>query len=129
MQPVDSIHELFIGVEALVSQPDLHLGEEMVGSRLAPGLDCKGCSKISQLKSLSETFVRAAMWGPHVVVQENNAFSEHPVPFLFFRSTSEAYSAFHNKSLMLLWSLVPLSLSKISLMVPEYVPHSWQEQR
>jgi hypothetical protein len=31
MQPgVDSIHELFIGVEALVSQPDLNLGEEMV---------------------------------------------------------------------------------------------------
>jgi len=30
MQPVvDSIHELFIGVEALDSQPDLHLGEEM----------------------------------------------------------------------------------------------------
>ena len=31
MQPiVDSIHELFLGVEALGSQPDLHLGEEMV---------------------------------------------------------------------------------------------------
>jgi len=31
MQPVgDSIHELFVGVEALDSQPDLHLGEEMV---------------------------------------------------------------------------------------------------
>jgi hypothetical protein len=31
MQPgVESIHELFIGVEALGSQPDLHLGEEMV---------------------------------------------------------------------------------------------------
>jgi hypothetical protein len=31
MQPVvDSIHELFVGVEALCSQPDLHLGEEMV---------------------------------------------------------------------------------------------------
>jgi len=31
MQPViDSNHELFIGVEALGSQPDLHLGEEMV---------------------------------------------------------------------------------------------------
>jgi hypothetical protein len=30
MQPfVDSIHELFVGVEALGSQPD-HLGEEMV---------------------------------------------------------------------------------------------------
>jgi len=31
MQPVvNSIHELFVGVEALCSQPDLHLGEEMV---------------------------------------------------------------------------------------------------
>jgi len=31
MQPdVDSIHELFVGVEALGSQLDLHLGEEMV---------------------------------------------------------------------------------------------------
>jgi hypothetical protein len=31
MQPVvDSIHELFVGVEALGTQLDLHLGEEMV---------------------------------------------------------------------------------------------------
>ena len=31
MQPVvDSIHELFVGVEAMGSQPDLNLGEEMV---------------------------------------------------------------------------------------------------
>jgi hypothetical protein len=31
MQPiVDSIHELFDGMEALGSQPGLHLGEEMV---------------------------------------------------------------------------------------------------
>jgi len=31
MQPdVDSIHELFTGVEALGSQPDVHLGEETV---------------------------------------------------------------------------------------------------
>jgi len=31
MRPdVDSIHELFVGVEVLSSQPDLHLGEEMV---------------------------------------------------------------------------------------------------
>jgi hypothetical protein len=27
---VDSIHELFVGVEVLGSQSDLHLGEEMV---------------------------------------------------------------------------------------------------
>jgi hypothetical protein len=31
MQPVaDSIHELFVGVEALGTQSDLHLGEEMI---------------------------------------------------------------------------------------------------
>jgi len=31
MQPdVDSIHELFVGVGALGSQPHLHLGEEML---------------------------------------------------------------------------------------------------
>jgi len=31
MQPVvDSIHELFIGVEALGTRPDLKLGEEIV---------------------------------------------------------------------------------------------------
>jgi len=31
MQPVvDSIYELFVSLEALGSQPDLHLGEEMV---------------------------------------------------------------------------------------------------
>jgi len=31
MQPVvDSIHELFVGVEALGSQPDLHFGEDTV---------------------------------------------------------------------------------------------------
>jgi hypothetical protein len=31
MQPVvDSIHELFVGVEALGSQPDLHPNKEMV---------------------------------------------------------------------------------------------------
>ena len=31
MQPsVDSIHELFVGVEALGSQPDLPLGDDMV---------------------------------------------------------------------------------------------------
>jgi len=31
MQPgFDAIHELFIGVETVGSQPDLHLGEEIV---------------------------------------------------------------------------------------------------
>ena len=40
MQPVvDSIHELFVGVEVLGSQPDLHFGGD--GNLLAPGPDCK----------------------------------------------------------------------------------------
>jgi hypothetical protein len=33
MEPVvDSISELFFGVETLVSKPDFHLGEEMVNT-------------------------------------------------------------------------------------------------
>jgi hypothetical protein len=41
MQPVvDYIHELFVGVEVLGSQPNLHLGAEMV-YRLTPGQDSK----------------------------------------------------------------------------------------
>jgi hypothetical protein len=42
--------------------------------------------------------------GPHVVMQED-AFSEHPGHL--FGSTSEAFLAFQNKLLTLLWSLVP----------------------
>ena len=44
-------------------------------------------------------------------MQQNDAFSEHPPRHIFFGSTSEAYSAFHNKPLTSLWPLVPLSLS------------------
>ena len=41
MQPdVDSIHELFVGVEALGSQPDL-IPWWRDGNRLVPGPDCK----------------------------------------------------------------------------------------
>ena len=47
--------------------------------------------------------------GPRIVVQENDAFTAHLAPF--FGSTSETYSAFHNKPLTLLWSLVPGILS------------------
>jgi hypothetical protein len=62
MQPViDSIHELFVGVEALGSQPD-HLGEETV-------IDwhqvwtVRRVVEISQLKSLIKAFVPVAVWG------------------------------------------------------------------
>ena len=37
------------------------------------------------------------------------------IPRRFFGSTSEAYSAFHNKPLPLLWSLVPWIVNKIPL--------------
>jgi hypothetical protein len=57
MQPVvDSFHELFVGLEALGSQPDLHLGEEVVIAWRQVRTVRRG-SKISQLKSLIEAFV------------------------------------------------------------------------
>jgi len=57
MQPdVASIHELFVGVEALGSQLDLHLGEEMVIAWRQVRI-VRGRSKICQLQSLSNTFV------------------------------------------------------------------------
>ena len=104
MQPViDCIHELFVGVEALGSQPDLHVGEEMVIAwcqvRTVGGL-----SKISQLKSLIKTFVRAAVWGRALCRTTTPLVS---ITRRFFGSTSEVYSAFHNKPLTLLWSLAP----------------------
>ena len=80
MQPVDSIHELFVGVEALGSQPDLHLGEEMVIAWRQVRI-IRGGRKISHLKRLSNPVVRAAVWGPGVVVQQNDAFSDYPAPF------------------------------------------------
>ena len=74
MQPVvDSIHELFVGVEALGSQPR-HLGEEMV-LRVVPGPDCKEGGR----KSRSWRALLKHLWGPRVVVQGNYAFSEQYV--------------------------------------------------
>ena len=52
MQPVlDSIHEIFVGVEALGSQTDIHHGEEMVIAWYQVRT-VRGWSKISQSKSL-----------------------------------------------------------------------------
>jgi len=55
MQPVvDSIHELFVGVEALGSQPDIHLGEEMIIA----------WSQVRTVRRVVENLpVRAAVWG------------------------------------------------------------------
>jgi hypothetical protein len=65
MQPVvDSIHELYVGVEALGSQPDLHLGEEMVIA-WPQVRTVRRVGEISKLKSLIKAFVRAVVWATH----------------------------------------------------------------
>jgi len=47
MQPVvDSIHELFVAVEALGSQSGLHLGEEIVNA--TTGLQSLGLRKVEK---------------------------------------------------------------------------------
>jgi len=107
MQPdVDSLHELFVGVEVLGSQPDLHLDEEMVIAW------CQARAVRRVIKNLpveehDESICVSHGVGSRVVVQENDAFSEHPALFLRGTSTSEPYSVFHSKPLMLLCSLVP----------------------
>jgi len=98
MQPVvDSIHELYVGVEALGSQLDLHLAEEMVvvwrqvrtvrrGGRKSP-------SWRAWLKHL---------WEPQCGATRCRAGERHLywASRTFFSSTSEAYSVFHNKPLV-----------------------------
>jgi hypothetical protein len=73
---------------------------------LAPGQDCNGWSKNLQVEELQQNIRPSRGVAPRVV-QQHYAISEHPSPFFFFGSTSEAYSAFHNKPLTLFWSLVP----------------------
>jgi hypothetical protein len=104
MQPVfDSIHELFVGVEALGSQPDFQLGEEiLIAWRQVRTV--RRVVKNLPVEEFDYSICASRGVGPRVVVQEG-AFSEHPAHL--FGSTSEAYSAFHNKPLTLLWSLVP----------------------
>ena len=71
---IKSIHELFVGVETLGSQPDLYLGEDMVTAwyqvrtvrRVVENLpfeelDCSICASRGV--------------GPRFVVQENDAFN------------------------------------------------------
>jgi hypothetical protein len=63
MQPVvDSIHELFVGVEALGTQPDLNLGEEMVIA-WCQVRTVRRVVKNLPVESLIKAFVRAAVWG------------------------------------------------------------------
>jgi len=88
MQPVvDSIHELFVGVEALGSQPDLHLGEEMV----IAWCQVRTVRKVVEnllVEELDESVCACRSVGLRVVVQENNAFSEHPAPFFWINLRS-----------------------------------------
>jgi len=79
MQPdFDFIHELFVGVEALGSQPDLHLGEEMV---------IAWC-QVRTVRRVVESICASRGVGPRFVVQDNNAFSEHTAPFLWINLRS-----------------------------------------
>jgi hypothetical protein len=74
-------------VEALVTQSDLHLGEEMV-------IAWRGVQTVRRVvenlpvEELDEIICASRGVGPRVVVQED-AFSEYPG--LLFGSTSEAY--------------------------------------
>ena len=80
MQPVvDSIHELFVRVETLGSQPDLHLGEEMVIA-WRQFQTVRRVVKNIPVEELDWSICASRDVGPHVVVQENDAFSEHPAP-------------------------------------------------
>ena len=63
MQPdVDSIHEVFVGVEAMGSQPDLHLGEEMVVAWCQVRTVRRVLENLP-VENLIKAFVRAAVWG------------------------------------------------------------------
>jgi hypothetical protein len=81
MHPVvDSIHELFVGVEALGSQPDLNLDEEMVIA-WCQVWTVKRVIENFPVEELDYTICASHGVGPCVAVQENDTFSEHPAPF------------------------------------------------
>jgi hypothetical protein len=86
MQPiVDSIHELFIGVEALGSQPDLQLGEEMVIA-WCQVWTVRRVVKNLPVEELDSSICASRGVRLRVVVQENDAFSEHPMLFVLDRT-------------------------------------------
>jgi len=63
MQPgFDAIHELFVGVEALGSQPDLHLGEEMLIAWRQVRIIRRVVENLP-VGELDYSIVRAAVWG------------------------------------------------------------------
>ena len=85
MQPVvDSIHEHFVGVEVLGSQPDLRLGEETVIA-WCQILTVRRVVKNLPVEEFDYGICASCSVGPCVVVQENNSFSEHPAPFVLDR--------------------------------------------
>jgi len=74
MQPVvDSIHEIFVGVEALGSQPDLHLGEEMVIAWCQVRTVRRVVENLP-VEELDSITCDSRAVGPRVVVQEIDAF-------------------------------------------------------
>jgi len=82
MQPVvHSIHELFVGVEAPWSQPDLHLGEEMVIA-WRQAWTVRRVVENLPVEEIHYSICASRGVGPRFVLQENDAFSEHPAPFV-----------------------------------------------
>jgi len=79
---VDSIHELFVGSRNSGSQPDLHFGEEMVISwRQVPTV--RRVVENIPVEELDWSICASRGLGLRVVVQENDAFSEHLTPFFW----------------------------------------------
>jgi hypothetical protein len=73
-----------VGVEALGSQPDLHLVEEMVIAWRQVQTVRRVVENLP-VEELDSSMYASCGVEPCVVVQENNAFSEHPVPFILDR--------------------------------------------
>ena len=85
MQPsVDAIHELFVGVEMLGSQPDLHLGEEMVIAWRQVRTVRRVVENLPP-EELDESICANRGVGPRVVMQENDAFTERSLLFVLHR--------------------------------------------
>jgi len=81
MQPdVDSIHEVFVGVEGLGNQPDLHHGEEMVIAWRQVRTVRKVVENLAVEVPDQSTCASRGV-GSRVVVQDNDGCSEHSAPF------------------------------------------------
>jgi hypothetical protein len=85
MQPVvDSIHELFVGVEALGRQPDLHLWKNIIIAWRQVRTVRRVVENLP-VEELDYSICGSRGVGRRVVVQENDAFGEHPAPFILDR--------------------------------------------